>query len=541
VARRGEWHAPLPMTEATTETVMTRRTPSASDHAAGAGTALDIGLLWICVATIVGASIIRYMFITTIDLRVDEAYYWTWSKEHVISYLDHPPMVAWLIRLSTLVFGDTNFGVRFPGLFAMSLMQLQLGGIVWRVARDFRYVVAAVLMTEASLAYGLGMAKITPDVGLIPCELAMCWSLVRMAHSNDHRWWLAAGFTGGLALLAKYTAVLLVPAVAAFVLVPDWRREQIASRHLWLGVGIAVLVFSPVLYWNAMHDWASFRFQLGRPAQVPGWSARFLLDFAGQQFGLIGILLLPIVLVGTAMVATRGYRQRDPVSILLSTAVLFPLGFFVWHGLSARIGDSWMLFVWPMAFACAAINLKQVGKLSRSRLARIASSLLVVALASGIALVTAVQIYYVWGTANLLRKNDPIGKEAGFADVVAAADASRITLGAKWIVTTDYRIYSLLRWHLKDAVPVVQLNERRRFIGFAEPKLVGPVGLCVTSRSDPEAAILSKTSAKLEPVGEINLTWRGTAYDTYLLQKLTNWKPVLSPPPDDPFARAYPH
>ncbi|MBV9559101.1 MAG: hypothetical protein JOY90_01360 [Bradyrhizobium sp.] len=99
-----------------------------------------------------------------------------------------------------------------------------------------------------------------------------------------------------------------------------------------------------------------------------------------------------------------------------------------------------------------------------------------------------------------------------------------------------------MRWHLRQAgVPVVQVDERRRFIGFAEPALDGPVGLYVAPKDDPEAAILSKTSAMLRPAGETDLTWRGTVYDTYLFQKLTDWKPVLSPPPNDPFATAHPH
>jgi 4-amino-4-deoxy-L-arabinose transferase-like glycosyltransferase len=500
-------------------------------------------LFWGCIATVVALAIVRCGFVTTVDLRVDEAYYWTWSKENVLSYLDHPPLIAWLIRLSTAVFGDNNLGVRFPGFLAISLVQLLLGSIVWRLLRDLRYVGAVVLMTEASLAYGLGMAKITPDVALIPCELAMLWSLVRLAQSNDKRWWLAAGFFGGLALLAKYTAVLLLPAVAAFVLVPSWRKEQLISAYLWLGLGVTVLIFSPVIYWNAVHDWVSFRFQLDRPAQAAGWTAKFLLDFVGQQFALVGILLLPVAVGGTAMLAVRGYRERDPIPILLSTAVLFPLGFFLWHGLSARIGDSWPLFVWPIAFACSAINLKDILALSpKSWSARTGPFLMVVAIATGIAFVAAAQMYYIFGTANYLKANDPIGKEAGFAKVVAAADASRNGIGAKWFATTDYRIYSLLRWHLRDAaVPVVQVNERSRYIGFAEPMLDGPVGLYVARDGDPDAAILTKTTALLQNVGEADLNWRGIAYDTYRFQKLTNWKPALSPPPNDPFERAHPH
>ena len=62
---------------------------------------------------------LRIAWAHLIELRTDEAYYWTWSKEHVLSYLDHPPMVAWFIRIGTAIFGDTNFGVRFAGIAAM--------------------------------------------------------------------------------------------------------------------------------------------------------------------------------------------------------------------------------------------------------------------------------------------------------------------------------------------------------------------------------------------------------------------------------------
>jgi 4-amino-4-deoxy-L-arabinose transferase-like glycosyltransferase len=106
-------------------------------------------LLTFCFVVIAGLAVLRGVFAATIDLRVDEAYYWTWSKESVVSYLDHPPMIAWCIRFGTLLFGDTNFGVRFPGLVAMFLMQLLLADIVWRTLRDVRYVVIAVLLPEA--------------------------------------------------------------------------------------------------------------------------------------------------------------------------------------------------------------------------------------------------------------------------------------------------------------------------------------------------------------------------------------------------------
>jgi 4-amino-4-deoxy-L-arabinose transferase-like glycosyltransferase len=496
----------------------------------------------LCVTVVAVLTVLRGIFAATIDLRVDEAYYWTWSKENVISFLDHPPLIAWFVRAGTALFGDSNFGVRAPALLAMLVTQALLADIVWRVVRDWRYVVAAVLMTEAAPDYGLKMANIAPDIALLPCEFLMIWSLVRLAQSNDQRWWLPAGLFGGLALTAKYAAVLFVPAILAFVLVPDWRKRQLASPWFWIATALALAVFSPVLIWNASHDWVSFKFQLDRAPQISGWSARFLADFLGQQFVLVGFLLLPIALIGTVMLAIRGYRSRDPVSILLSTAVIFPLAVFVVHGLSARVGDSWPLFVWPIAFACVAINLKQWRQdAPHSRWAQAGPAFLASAIVSGIAFVAAAHLYYIAGSANYLRKDDPVGKEAGFAGVVSAADSKRKEIGSHWFVTSDYRIYSMLRWHLRDAVPVVQINERIRYIGFRYPILDGPAGLHVAPKENARASVWRGTGARLQTLGQADLAWRGHVYDVYALQKVTGWNPAPSPPSGDPLSEAHPN
>jgi hypothetical protein len=286
----------------------------------------------------------------------------------------------------------------------------------------------------------------------------------------------------------------------------------------------------------------SFKFQLDRQPQISGWTARFLADFVGQQFVLVGFLLLPIALIGTVMLAIRGYRHRDPVSILLSTAVIFPLAVFVVHGLSARVGDSWPLFVWPIAFACVAINLKQWrDEAPHSRWAQAGPAFLAAAIVSGIAFVAGAHLYYIAGSANYLRNDDPIGKEAGFAGVVAAADSKRKEIGSRWFVTSDYRMYSMLRWHLRDAVPVVQLNERSRYIDFRNPVLPGPAGLYVAPKDSPRTIHWNATGAKLQPVGGSDLVWRGVVYDAYTFQKVTGWTPVLSPTRGDPLFEARPN
>src|ERR1700753_3285795 len=145
------------------------------------------------IALIAAMTAVRVIFACVIDLRTDEAYYWTWSKENVLSFLDHPPMIAWFIRFGTAIFGDSNLGVRFAGILGMLVMQLLLADIARRVTRDTRAMVLAVLMPEAALYYGLLMAKVSPDVAMIPFAVAMLWALVRLGGGGGGPWGGGAG------------------------------------------------------------------------------------------------------------------------------------------------------------------------------------------------------------------------------------------------------------------------------------------------------------------------------------------------------------
>jgi hypothetical protein len=496
---------------------------------------------WLAVVALVAAmTALRIVYASLTDLRTDEAYYWTWSKENVLSFLDHPPMIAWFIRFGTAIFGDTNFGVRFAGLVAMPVTQLLLADIVRRVTHNFRAMMLAVLMMEAALYYGLLMAKVSPDVALIPFVTAMVWALVRLTESNDEHWWLAAGVFAGLALLSKFTAALLLPAVLAFMFVPRWRARWLRSPYPWAAAAIAFALFLPVLAWNIQHDFASFRFQLVRAAATHDWSLRTLGDFIGLQFGLVGFVLLPVVLTGTAMMAWRGYRRLDAVAILLSTAVIFPFLYFLWKSLSLRVGDTWPTFIWPFGFAAVAINLATMRQQGfPESLLRTSLWWVRAAIATGIAFVVAVFLYYVAAPWNFIGRNDPVGGEAGFGPVMKRVEAELQNTGATWIATTDYRTYAMLRWFLRDRVPVIQINERGRYIGFREPDMNlirDHIGLYVAPEpyDHPGFPIWSSVPAVREPLERVKRVWRGTVMDTYAIQKFTGWTPELSPPKDSP-------
>jgi 4-amino-4-deoxy-L-arabinose transferase-like glycosyltransferase len=502
-----------------------------------------LGARWLgLVGLIAILTVMRIVYAGAMELRTDEAYYWTWSKESALSFLDHPPGIAWMIRFGTAIFGDTNLGVRFGGIVAMLVTQLLLADIVRRVTHDFRAVVFAVLMPEAALYYGLLMAKVAPDTAMIPFATAMLWALVRLHESGNARWWLAAGLFAGLALLSKFTAVMLAPAVVAFALVPDWRRRWLLSPYPWLAALIAVVVFLPVLIWNAQHDWASFRFQFVRAVATHGLSLRTVGEFFGLQFGLVGFVLLPVVLSGVTLTAWRGYRGREPVAILLSTAVLVPFLYFFWKSLTLRVGDTWPMFLWPAGFAATAINLTMLSREGwPDWVVKSSFAWARLAVISGIAFVVAVFLYYVAAPWNFIGRSDPVGGEAGYQQVVERARDQLQKTGAAWIATTDYRTYAMLRWYFNGSgVPVVQINERGRFQDFRDPgmdRIRNHSGLYVAREPDNQLPLWSLTTAKRQPLERVDRSWRGVVMDTYALEKITGWTPDLSPPPDSPLFR----
>jgi hypothetical protein len=264
-------------------------------------------------------------------------------------------------------------------------------------------------------------------------------------------------------------------------------------------------------------------------------------DFIGLQFGLVGFILLPVVLSGVTLTAWRGYRRGDAVAILLSTSVIVPFLYFFWKSLSLRVGDTWPMFMWPAGFAATAVNVAMLPRegwpawMVKSTIAWANA-----AIASGIAFVVLVFLYYVVSPWNFIGKADPIGGEAGYEQIVDRAQAELQNTGATWIATTDYRTYSMLRWYFNGRVPVIQINERGRFMGFRDPGMSlikGQAGLYVGREPEHTGPVWASTTAVREPLERVDRSWRGMVMDTYALEKLTGWTPELSPPPDSPLYR----
>jgi hypothetical protein len=165
-----------------------------------------------------------------------------------------------------------------------------------------------------------------------------------------------------------------------------------------------------------------------------------------------------------------------------------------------------------------------------------------VAIVSGIVFVVAVFVYYVALPFDFIGRNDPVGGEAGYEAVVRRTEAELQKTGATWIATTDYRTYAMLRWFFNNRLPVVQINERGRFLDFRAPDMSlvsGHPGLYVGREPDnnPSIALWASIPARREPLERVDRVWRGIVMDTYAIEKFTGWTPELSPPPDSPLFR----
>src|SRR5207237_9704864 len=191
-------------------------------------------------------------------LTFDEAYYWMWSKHLASGYYDHPPMVALVIRLGTVIAGDTELGVRLVSI----LLALPMSWAVYRAAAilfgGMRLAATATILLNVTLMAAVGTMIVTPDAPLLVASSLVLFCLAEVLATGRGAWWLAVGAAVGLALLSKYTALFFGPAILIWLIAVPKLRRWLISPWPYLGGAVAFAIFSPVIFWNADHHWMSF-------------------------------------------------------------------------------------------------------------------------------------------------------------------------------------------------------------------------------------------------------------------------------------------
>ena len=264
-------------------------------------------------------------------------------------------MVALFIWAGTLVAGDGALGVRLLSPAAAMLGTLLLARAAEDIVPGRCAGPTAALLLNATLLAGVGAVTMTPDTPLLLFWTATLAALGRLLATGEPRWWLVAGLAAGLALDSKYTAVLLAPALLAWLALAPSMRPWLRRPWPYLGALLALLTFAPVLAWNAGHGWAGLLKQGGRVGDYAGGQAAgYLAELVGGQVGLATPGLAVLFVAGTIGACRRPAGRPDAGPMLLACVTLLPLAVFVQHALGDRVQANWPAVVFPSAAISAA-------------------------------------------------------------------------------------------------------------------------------------------------------------------------------------------
>ncbi|HEV7436434.1 MAG TPA: glycosyltransferase family 39 protein [Pseudorhizobium sp.] len=318
-------------------------------------------------AIAVYAVALRIVYQGSIDLIPQEAYYWNYAQHPALGYLDHPPMVAWLIWLGTSVFGDNEFGVRIGATFAWLTTAYFMFRLTKNLFGQTAAFLALMLVSILPFYFFIGILT-TPDAPLTAAWAGALYFLERALRAKDAKAWLAAGLCVGLGMLSKYTIALLGPATLVYLLVDPQSRRWLLTKWPYLCAGVVAVLFSPVIAWNANQDWASFHFQGSR---------RWLQD--DLEFSMPTLLLCIAALLGPIGISLAGHAASRMVKfpartflreagMFVSVFTLAPLSVFVFYSLFHSVKLNWTGPVWlAVVPAMANVVVKVIKQGDKSR------------------------------------------------------------------------------------------------------------------------------------------------------------------------------
>jgi 4-amino-4-deoxy-L-arabinose transferase-like glycosyltransferase len=297
------------------------------------------------VAVVALATAVRLFVAFHFPLTEDESYYWTWSRHLAFGYVDHPPMVAWLIALSAPL-GSTPGLVRLPFVLCQAATALVLAQTARALGGDARAETAAGVAFTVIPQIRLLIGEALPDGPYL-----LCWSLAllfaaRLARGSERASpadGVGLGIALGGALLSRIFGLALVFGIVAFALAPA--RRSLWRRGLGLALLIALALYGPFLAWNATHGWVNFLFALRDRQQLGAFSLEHVSAISSARF-LVYALIVWLVGIGVAL------RPRRP--LLAWTALPFP-AFLAALSFFEIVESYWLLG--PFASLCVGIGL----------------------------------------------------------------------------------------------------------------------------------------------------------------------------------------
>lgn len=276
----------------------------------------------------------------TLQLHPDEAYYWLWSRHLDLGYFDHAPLIAYLIRLTTL-FSQQEFWVRFSGVLETLLVSALAWSLTLQLFHDTKIASASVITLNVMPLTMAGSVLITPDIPVFLFVSLGIYSYWRIVETQKAGYWYLLGAAFGFALLSKYTAVLLAPSLLLFMICTDERR-WLKTIHPYAAFLLGCAFFLPVVYWNSRHQWISFLFQMRHGLGGNRYSLGKVFTYLGGQM----LVASPLLWALGAYASVLYLRAKSKQQLFLALTFLPTILFFAYSSLKRSAAANWPCFAY---------------------------------------------------------------------------------------------------------------------------------------------------------------------------------------------------
>ncbi|MGV6809388.1 MAG: ArnT family glycosyltransferase [bacterium] len=283
-----------------------------------------------------------------LDLYLDEAQYWYWSQHLDWGYYSKPPMIAWLIALSTGICGnDSEYCIRLSSLLLYPTTALGVFFLTKRLLQHSAYAEQASRLSFWAAIVFFTLPAVSLSSLLISTDVALfffwTWALVAFVGAiQTNRWqdWLMLAIMGGLGLLSKYTMGIFALSVFFFLIFEKNFRHHLVNPRLWLATLIAALIFLPNIGWNAANDFPTFQHtaDIAKAADENTLQYSELGEFLFGQLGVFGIVFFPVLLY--LWIRRKTWRDHWQMR-LLSTFTLMFLLIIIAQSLFGRANANW--------------------------------------------------------------------------------------------------------------------------------------------------------------------------------------------------------
>lgn len=275
-----------------------------------------------------------------LDIHPDEAYYFTWSDFLSNGYLDHPPAIAYIIKISSLIF-DGNFSIRGLNIILSFLSLLFLGAsirVLWE-NEDIKYkTLIIVLLSPIFIA---GSIITTPDTPLIFFISAYIYfSIIDKENDRFYIQSIIAGISLGLAMLSKYTGFFII--LSLFIFYLRFRKDSsLIKRKVLIPIIISFITYLPNLVYNIRNEYRSYLFQISHAISNPVFNpVNTLIPFVLSQV----FILSPFFIFFFIIKVDKWRRDNNPRTYLLFALSIVPLMFFLLLSLFKHIEANWAAF-----------------------------------------------------------------------------------------------------------------------------------------------------------------------------------------------------